>query len=372
MNSEEEPVRVWDYLPEYAVERADILDAVQTVFNSGRLILGESVAAFEREFAAWCGTAHGVGVGNGTDALTLALQALGIVAGDEVVTVPNTAVPTVSAIVEAGGVPRFVDINPATYLMDATAIEAVLTPRTRFLLPVHLYGQCVDMDRIGALARKHDLKVVEDCAQAHGAEWGGRRAGSMSDAAGFSFYPTKLLGGYGDGGMVLTGDPSTDARLRRLRFYGMSGTYYSEEHGRNSRLDEIHAEILRRKLRRLDGYLARRRQIAATYDAELRGLGLGLPVANPGGIHAYYLYVVRHPRRDWLLEQLTARGISLNVSYPWPIHTMRGYARLGYREGDFPEAEGAAREIFSLPMYPSLKEEQQGRVIDALKAILCP
>jgi aminotransferase EvaB len=363
-------IQVWDYRAEYEAERNDILAAVDQVMRSGRLILGDSVRAFEQEFAAFCGASHGVGVNSGTDALVLALRLLDLQPGDEVITTSNTAIPTVSAIVTAGGTPRFVDIEPDTYLMDVGQLEAAITPRTRCVIPVHLFGQCVDMDPLRELAARRDLVVLEDCAQSTGAEYRGRKAGSLSPLAAFSFYPTKVLGTYGDGGMVVTSDPALDARLRRLRMYGTEKTYYSEEHGYNSRLDELHAEILRRKLRRLDGYIERRRQLAAQYDQQLAGCGLVLPVVRPHNQHVFYLYVVRHPGRDAIMRALAERDIIVNVSYPWPIHTMRGYAHLGYGEGSLPATEQAAREIFSLPMYPSLSDDEQARVCAALREIL--
>jgi len=364
------PVNVWGYLKEYEAEREEILAAVESVLASGTLILGPNVAAFEAEFAAYCGVAHGVGVDNGTSAVMLALLAVGLGPGDEVVTVSNTAVPTVSAIVGAGGTPRFVDIDPATYLMDVSALEAAVTPRTKAVVPVHLFGQCAAMEAVHEVAGRHGLAVVEDCAQAHGATRHGKVAGSMSDAAAFSFYPTKILGAYGDGGMVLTDSPDVAAKLKRLRFYGMEKTYYALEHGVNSRLDELHAAILRGKLKHLPGYIARRRELAARYDAALAGTSLALPAVAPGNEHAYYLYVVRHPRRDAVMAGLKARDVNVNISYPWPIHTMPGYIHLGCREGDLPATEQAAREIFSLPMYPSLTDAEQDQAIDALRAVL--
>jgi len=364
------PIQVWDYRKEYEDERDDILDAVDQVFRSGRLILGDSVRAFEAELAARCGAAHGVGVNSGTDALVLALRALGIQPGDEVITTSNTAIPTVSAIVTAGGTPRFVDIDPETYLMDTSRIEEATTPRTRCIIPVHLFGQCVDMDAVNAIAAQRGVDVLEDCAQCTGAEYRGRQAGSLSRVSAFSFYPTKVLGAYGDGGMVLTSDAALDARLRRLRMYGTERTYYAEEHGYNSRLDELHAEILRRKLRRLDRYIARRRELAQRYAERLAGSGLTLPRTADGTGHVYYLYVVRHPARDAIMRELAARDILVNISYPWPIHTMRGYAHLGYAEGSLPETERAAREIFSLPMYPGLTNAEQDRVCEALLEIV--
>ena len=363
-------IKVWDYLDEYEAERDEVLAAVDRVFRSGRLILGESGRSFEREFAEYCGVSHGVGVDNATNGLFLALKALGIGAGDEVITVSNTAVPTVSAIVQAGATPRFVDVEPDTGLMDVGRLEAAIGPLTRCIIPVHLFGQCVDMTALREICDRTDVRVVEDCSQSHGATHRGRKAGSMGDLGVFSFYPTKPLGGYGDGGMVVCGDDDLDARLRSLRFYGMSGTYYAEEPGYNSRLDEVHAEILRQKLRRLDGYIARRRLLARRYDEMLADTSLGLPVTRPENEHVYYVYVVRHPDRDRIIAELKQRDIVVNVSYPWPIHTMRGYAYLGGRDGDLPITERAAREILSLPMYPSLAEAAQDAVGRALGEIL--
>ncbi|MCP3759041.1 DegT/DnrJ/EryC1/StrS family aminotransferase [Streptomyces sp. TBY4] len=367
---------VWDYLSEYEAEREDILDAVQQVFASGRLVLGESVRGFEDEFAARHGLPHCVGVDNGTNAVQLALESLGVGRGDEVITVSNTAAPTVVAIDAAGAVPVFVDVRAEDYLMDTDQVAAAITPRTKVLLPVHLYGQCVDMEPLRRLADQHGLAIVEDCAQAHGARHHGRPAGTMGDAAAFSFYPTKVLGAYGDGGAVLTGSADTDRALRRLRYYGMEEVYYVEQTpGHNSRLDEVQAEILRRKLTRLDAYVAGRRRVARRYEeglADLCGPGaLTLPATAPGNEHVYYVYVVRHPRRDEIIRALKERyDIALNISYPWPVHTMRGFAHLGMEAGSLPVTEKLAGEIFSLPMYPSLPEAVQDKVIDALHEVL--
>ncbi|MFI6792229.1 DegT/DnrJ/EryC1/StrS family aminotransferase [Nonomuraea sp. NPDC050383] len=365
------PTRVWDYLPEYASERDDIMDAVETVFRSGQLVLGESVRRFEEEFAASHGARHCVGVDNGTNAVKLGLQALGVGPGDEVVTVSNTAAPTVVAIDAVGATPVFVDVDAGTYLMDVSRVEAAVTSRTRCLLPVHLYGQCVDMDPLLRLAEERGLAVLEDCAQAHGALHRGRHAGSMGRAAAFSFYPTKVLGAYGDGGATITSDEAVDAALRRLRYYGMERTYYVvETPGHNARLDEVQAEILRRKLRRLGRYVEDRRAVAARYEEGLADTGLVLPVTAPGNEHVYYVYVVRHPHRDEIIEALRAYDIHLNISYPWPVHTMSGFAHLGYGPGSLPVTEELAGQIFSLPMYPSLPRGVQDKVIDALREVL--
>lgn len=362
---------VWGYLDEYEKERADILDAVDTVFRSGRLVLGPSVEAFEREFATYQHVSHCVGVDNGTNAIVLGLRALGVGRGDEVITVSNTAAPTVVAIDAVGATPVFVDVDEDTYLMDIDQVRSAITGRTRCLLPVHLYGQCVEMAPLEAIAGEHGLAILEDCAQSHGARHHGRIAGSMGTAAAFSFYPTKVLGAYGDAGATVTSDPEVHARLRRLRYYGMDDRYYVvQTPGYNSRLDEVQAEILRRKLPRLDEYIAGRREVAARYEAGLADTGLVLPKIADGNDHVYYLYVVRHAEREKILEASSAHDISFAISYRWPVHTQSGFAHLGYRKGSLPVTEKLADEIFSLPMYPSLTRSDQDKVIDVLRDVL--
>ena len=363
-------IPVWDYRREYEQHREEILAAVDKVFSSGRLILGESVKNFEAAFAEYCGSGYGVGLNSGTDALFLGMKALNIGKGDEVVTVANTAVPTVAAIVSTGATPRFIDVDPGTYLMDVHQLEKALSPMTKCLLPVHLFGQCVDMDTVNSFAEAHDLSVLEDCAQSAGAIYRGRRCGSLADIAAFSFYPTKVLGAYGDGGMVVSDNMQLADRVRSLRMYGMRGGYYAEEHGYNSRLDEVQAEILLAKLVHLDDWIERRRQLAETYNRRLAGSGLTLPHEVEGNYHTYYVYVVQHPKRDRIIEGLEHRDIHVNISYPWPIHTMRAYAYLGYQEGDLPVTEGLAKTVFSLPMYPTLRDEEQDAVCRALEQIL--
>lgn len=363
--------RVWDYLAEYRNERLDLLDAVETVFNSGQLVLGAGVRGFESEFAAYHGVPHCVGVDNGTNAIKLGLQALSVGPGDEVITVSNTAAPTVVAIDATGATPVFVDVREDDYLMDTSQVAAAITGRTRCLLPVHLYGQCANMAPLRELAAEHGLSILEDCAQAHGARQGGTIAGATGDAAAFSFYPTKVLGAYGDGGATITSDESVARRLRRLRYYGMDEQYYTlETPAHNSRLDEVQAEILRRKLKRLDTYIADRRAIAQRYADGLGDTELKLPRTVPGNEHVYYVYVVRHPRRDDILERLKAYDIQLNISYPWPVHTMTGFAHLGYATGALPVTEKLATEIFSLPMYPALSPDLQDKVIHAVREVL--
>jgi dTDP-3-amino-2,3,6-trideoxy-4-keto-D-glucose/dTDP-3-amino-3,4,6-trideoxy-alpha-D-glucose/dTDP-2,6-dideoxy-D-kanosamine transaminase len=361
----------WDYQREYEELREEILAAVDRVFKSGRLILGAEGTAFERDMAAYVGVAGGVGVNSGTDALYIALAAAGVTSGDEVITVPNTAVPTVSAIQVLGARPVFVDIRDDDFLMDVGQIEAAITPRTRAIVAVHLYGQCVDLDPLMDIAKRHGLKVVEDCAQSQGALYRDRRCGSIGTASAFSFYPTKLLGGYGDGGMVLSDDEAVVRLARSLRFYGMEDRYYAERHGYNSRLDEVQAAILALKLPRVEGWIGRRRDIATRYRRGLEGSGLRLPKENSYGRHVYHVFVVEtSDDRDAALGRIEARGLKCDVQYRWPIHLMRGYADLGYRAGQFPVAEKKARHIFSLPMYPHLKNEEVDAVIELVRAAI--
>lgn len=365
-------LNVWSYLKEYEAEKEEIHQAIERVLNSGVLILGENVRKFESEFSAYCSVKYGVGVNSATDAIFLGLKALNVGPNDEVITVSNTAVPTVSAIAATGATARFVDIDPETYLMDVSQLEKAITSKTKCIIPVHLFGQCVDMDLLHNIvsAQKNKISVLEDCAQCHGAKYKGRMSGSMSDVSAFSFYPTKILGGYGDGGMVLTNNEDVLSSLKKLRAYGMETTYYSVQEGYNSRLDEIHAAILLSKFKNINQYIGKRRELASRYYKLLKDTSLILPHEGKDNFHAYYLYVVRHKRRDEIMAQLKENNIVVNISYPWPIHTMSGFKYLGYNEGDLPHTEAAAKEIFSLPMYPSLTFEEQDYVIDTLKNIL--
>ena len=362
-------IPVWSYEAEYAELRERILAACDRVFKSNRLILGEEGVAFEAAMATAVGVTGAVGVNSGTDAIMIALAAMGVKAGDEVITVPNTAVPTCSAIGTLGARPRFVDVN-SDFLMDVSKVEAAITAKTRAIIPVHLYGQCVDMDPLLELARKHGLKVMEDVAQAQGALYKGRAAGSMGDAASFSYYPTKILGGYGDGGMILSDDKAVLDLAKSLRFYGMETVYYSERHGYNSRLDEVQAAILSLKLPFVSGWIERRREIATRYTEAFSGTSVTPPRECDYGRHAFYIYVVEHEDRDGMIERLAARNILCNVSYRWPIHIMRGYEHLEYKRGDFPVAEAKADRIFSLPMHPYLTDEEVARVIAAVKDVM--
>lgn len=362
-------IPVWRYQEEYEKHRASFLAAVDRVFSSGRLILGEEVERFERRFAGYCGARFGIGVNSGTDALFLAMKALGIGAGDDVITVANTAVPTVAAIRATGAMPAFVDVEAETFLMDASRIEAAITPRTRAILPVHLFGQPADMGAICEIARRHRIFVVEDCAQAAGAICRGTRVGSLGDIAAFSFYPTKVLGGYGDGGMVVTEDADLADRVRRLRFYGMQESYSSLEEGYNSRLDEVHAAILNLKLDQLEQQVGIRRNIADRYNRELRGVGdIVLPKIAPGRTHQFYVYTIRTKDRAGLQAGLAQQGIETKVNYPTPVHLMSGYHFLGYQPGSLPITEQLADEILSFPLFPGMSDEEVGSVIAAVRS----
>jgi dTDP-4-amino-4,6-dideoxygalactose transaminase len=361
-----------DLKKQYASIKDEIDAAVTQVFEGGRYILGEQVAAFEDEFASRCGVAHAVGVGSGTAALHLALAACGVGAGDEVVTVPHTAVATVVAIELAGARPVLVDIDPTRYTLDPERLEAAITARTRAVIPVHLYGCPADLDPIVEIARRHNLFVVEDCAQAHGAAYRGRPVGSWGHVAAFSFYPTKNLGACGDGGMVVTDDAELAERVRLLRQYGWRERYVSSSiggvHGLNSRLDELQAAILRVKLRHLGEWNERRRRLARLYSERLAGSGVTLPCEPENTVHVYHLYVVRHPRRDALRAFLREQDVGSLIHYPVPVHLQPAYRGLGYEAGALPAAEAAAREVLSLPLYPELREEEVATVADGVVA----
>jgi len=358
----------WQYTDEYEKDRREILKIVDRVFSSGRLILGKELESFEKGFAAFCGLEFGVGVNSGTDALFLALRSLGIQQGDEVVTVSFTAVPTVAAVRAAGATPVFVDVEEDTCLMEVAKIESALTQKTRCLLPVHLFGQPADMGPLLDIAKSRGLSVVEDCAQAAGALYMGSRVGSFGDAGAFSFYPTKVLGGYGDAGMAVTAREDLYQKLRRLRFYGMEGSYYAEEEGYNSRLDEVQAAILNFKLARIEESAEKRRRLAEQYSAALEGVGdIALPSVRGGRSHQYYTYTIRTRHRDGLKAYLCEQGIEARVNYQTPVHLMRGYGFLGYGPGDLPVTERLSAEVLSLPMFPGLSSEEAGKVTDAVR-----
>jgi len=359
-------------LASYRAARSRIDRAIARVLASGRYVLGPEVEAFEREFAAYIGCRHAVGVASGTDALILALRALGLAPGTTVATVSHTAVATVAAIELAGMRPLLLDIDPASYTLAPAALECALTGgRVGAVIAVHLYGQAADLGAIVPLARRHGAKVIEDCAQSHGATLDGKRLGSVGDVACFSFYPTKNLGAFGDAGAVLTGDDDLAARLRELREYGWRDRYVSAMPGMNSRLDPLQAAALRVKLTGLDRANARRAALAARYDRGLAKTGLGLPQLRPGATHVFHQYVVRTKRRDDLRAALDRAGIGTAIHYPVPVHLQLGYrGRIALDPGGLGESERAAREVLSLPMFPELGAGEIARVIAAVKKSL--
>jgi dTDP-4-amino-4,6-dideoxygalactose transaminase len=347
----------------------EIRAAVARVLERGWYVLGPEVDAFEAAFAAYHGVGHAIGVASGTDAIELALRAAGIGPGDEVITVSHTAVATVCAIERAGAKPVLVDIDPGCYTMDPAAAAAKVGPRTKAIVPVHLYGQPADMPALTSLAQRHGLLVIEDCAQAHGARLGGHLAGTLGHLGAFSFYPTKNLGACGDGGAVITRDSQLAARLRRLRTYGQVSRYRHVERGVNSRLDEIQAAVLGVKLKHLDEHNAIRRVLAARYDRLLEHVVRPAVRGNRAETyHVYHLYVVRHLDRDGLQTRLRGRGVETLVHYPVPVHLQEAYADLGYRRGDLPVTERIAAEILSLPIYVGLSMAEVDAVAGAVNA----
>jgi len=355
-------------LAQYKAHKTEIDAAIQRVLDKGWYILGEETNAFESEFAAYIGVAHGIGVGSGTEALHIALFACGIGPGDEVITISHTAVATVAAIELAGATPVLVDIEPDYYTLDPARLEAAISPHTKAVIPVHLYGQPADLAPILEIARRHGVRVIEDCAQAHGAIYGGRHVGAWGDIACFSFYPTKNLGALGDGGMIVTNDSTLAERARLLREYGWAERYVSHIPGWNSRLDEVQAAVLLVKLRYLDADNAVRARRAREYDQALRDTWLVTPKRRSDATHVYHLYVVRCPGRDELQTWLKAHDVGALIHYPVPIHLQPAYqGRL--RGGDnLPETERAAREVLSLPMYPELSEKELQMVIGAVQS----
>ena len=343
-----------DLAAQYATIGADVNGAISKVLSRADFILGQDVALFESEFAAFCETKYAVGVDSGTSALEMALMAYGIGRGDEVITTANTFIATTLAISYIGATPVLVDIDPQTYMMDPALLENAITSHTKAIMPVHLYGHPVDMDPVLEIAERHNLVVIEDVSQAHGARYKGRRVGSLGHAAAFSLYPGKNLGAYGDAGIVVTNDAKTVETLRLLRNYGSVKKYHHMLRGYNRRLDTLQAAILRVKLERIDAWNAARRQHAQQYNQLLKYSPLALPLVADFAEPVYHLYVVRTQDRDALQAHLQERGVSTVIHYPIPIHLQPAYRDLGYARGDFPITEGYAEQILSLPMYPEL------------------
>ena len=358
-----------DLKAQHSALKDELSAAIQRVLESCQFTLGPEVAAFETEFANYCQAEHGVAVNSGTSALHLALLAAGVGPGDEVITVPFTFVATVSAIHYTGATPVFIDIDPRSFTMDVTQLEAAITDRTKAIIPVHLYGQPADMDPILSIAKAHGLVVIEDAAQAHGAEYNGRRAGSMGDMGCFSFYPGKNLGACGEGGMVVTKDPELTRTLRMLRDWGAERKYEHVLKGYNYRMEGIQGAVLRVKLRHLETWTEARRAAAARYDRGFAGSGVQTPAAMPYARHVYHVYAIRSKQRNAWLRSLQEQGIGAGMHYPIPVHLLPAFADLGYSAGQFPHSEQAANEVLSLPMFPELTAEQSAKVVEAVKEL---
>lgn len=356
-----------DLKQQYQGIKDEVLEAVGRTFENTAFVLGPEVAAFEETFAKYAGAKYAVGHNSGTAALHMALLAMGVGDGDEVITIPHTFVATVAAIMYTNAKPVFVDVDPDSYTMDPSKIEAAITSKTKAIMPVHLYGQPADMDPIMEIANKHGLMVLEDAAQAHGAEYKGRRIGSIGTAAGFSFYPGKNLGAYGDGGIAVTNDAQVADKLRMLRNYGQRQKYYHEVVGYNRRLDSLQAAALSVKLPYLDGWNASRREHAARYHELLADTSVVTSGMVDGAESVWHLYVIRCEDRDGLMAHLSQQGISTGIHYPVPVHLHAAYKSLGYAEGSFPVAEAYASKILSLPMYPEMSAEQVEYVASAVR-----
>ncbi len=361
------PIPFLDLVPTYLASKAGIDEALLRVASSGWYLLGAELEAFEADYAAYCGSNRCAGVANGLDALHLALKALGVGTGDEVIVPSNTYIATWLAVSQCGATPVPVEPDPNTYNIDATRIEAAISPRTRALLPVHLYGQPADMDAINAVASRHDLPVLDDCAQAHGARYKGRIVGSLAHASAWSFYPGKNLGAMGDGGAVTARDTEVDSAVRMLRNYGSKVKYHNEVKGVNSRLDEIQAAILAVKLRDLNRATDERRHIAARYLTGMAGLSIVLPHVPDWAEPAWHLFVVRHLDRDAFQARLKEQGIGTLIHYPVPPHLQPAYAEMGHRPGHFPISESIHGEVISLPLWPGMSEKKIDRVIAAVR-----
>ena len=355
-----------DLVAQYNTIKPDIDAAIQEVLNSAKFILGPNEKAFEQEAAEYLGVKHAVGVASGTDALVIALRALGIGRGDEVIVPAYSFFATAGTVLTVGATPVFVDIDPQTYLIDTAKITRAITERTRAILPVHLYGQAADMDEINQIAARHGLKVVEDNAQAFGATYHDKHTGALGDLGCLSFFPSKNLGAYGDAGMVTTDDDKLAELVTMLRTHGWKKKYFPEMLGYNSRLDEMQAAILRVKLKHVDAWNTRRREIVEVYNARLGAAGIAIPTAAPERTPVYHLYIIRSKKRELLKEQLKERGIASEVYYPQPLHLSAPCRELGWVEGTLPVAEQAARETLALPLYPEMTDEQINAVITAV------
>jgi dTDP-4-amino-4,6-dideoxygalactose transaminase len=355
-----------DLRKQYEPLKDEILLGISKVLDGMHLFLGENVQQLEKDFASFCGASHGIGVSDGTAALNIILRAMDIGPGDEVITVSHTFIATAEAIILTGATPVFVDINPTTYLMDVGQVEAKITPRTKAILPVHLYGQTVDMDPLKAIAKRHGLKIVEDACQAHGSEYKGQKAGSLGDAAAFSFYYSKNLGGYGEGGFISTNDTVLAEKIRKIRDHGSGVRYHHEMVGFNGRLDEIQAVVLRAKLPHLADWNEKRRNHASLFNKLLAGSPVTTPVEDPNNKSVFHLYVIKAPRRDELQAHLKSLGINTGIHYPIPIHLQEAVKFLGYKQSNFPVTEQVVSQILSLPMFAELTDGEIEYVAESI------
>ena len=368
-------IKYWDYLRVYKKLKYKILNSVNKVFESGTLLFGLELKKFESNFSKFNNSKYGLGVGSGTDALFIALKVLNIGVGDEVITVSNTAIPTVAAIKNTGAEVKFVDIGK-DFLIDVKKIEQAINSKTKAIIPVHLFGQVCDMGEILSISKKYNLKIVEDCAQACGAMYNGQKAGSIGDIGCHSFYPTKILGAYGDGGFLTTNNKKLYKKIHRFRFYGIdtlnkNKKYYSIDHGTNSRLDEVQASILNLKLKYINSFIKKRRVIAQKYFDGLKGLDIQMPIINNKNFHVFHIFAVCHPKRELILHKMKSKNINLSIHYPHPIHTMKAYKKYTCNNCNcLTETEKKAKMVFSLPIYPSIKNHEIENVIKNIKKII--
>ncbi len=362
---------LFDLNAQYRTLREEVLSAIQSVLEGASFILGDEVEQFEKEFAHYCQTRFAVGVANGTDALTLALKAMGIGPDDEVITVPNTAFATAEAILHAGAQPRFVDVSPKTFTMDPEALQKGITPKTKAIIPVHFLGHPAEMDCLLAIARDHNLKVIEDASQSHGACYKGKKVGTLGHAGAFSFHPTKILGAYGDSGMIVTDDQEMSEALRVMRNHGCVGEYLFDKNGCNSRLDALQAAVLSVKLRYLNTWREKRIQNARIYCRHLQGVpGVTLLCGEDDSVPCYYVFPILVDKRGELIERMQENGIGVAVHYPVPLHKQPAFSHLGLNNGSFPVTEEMCCKIMSLPVYPELEKEDIERIANVLKKCL--
>ena len=370
-------IKFWSYEREYKKYKKSILYNIDKTINKGNVFFGEQIKQFEKNFIKKYKAKYGIAVGSGTDALLISLKTLNLKPGDEVITAANTAIPTISAIINAGGKPKLVDIGE-DYLIDVKKIEKAITKKTKAIIPVHLYGQMCDMDTIQKIVKKNKIIIIEDCAQSQGAKFKNKFAGTFGKFGCFSFYPTKILGGYGDGGFILTNDFKSFKQIKRIRFYGIEtiektkfkNKYYSNENGVNSRLDEIQSSILNFKLKKIDAFIQRRKQIAKDYIFNLSSTDLKLPLANNNNDHVYHLFTVYHPKGNIIKKKLNKLKIQTRTIYPYPIHKMKAYSKIIKDKKNLKNSEKKSRGIFCLPLYPELKKQEINKVCIALKSII--